>query len=71
MKLKNFTFSRGPSGGLDIIVRQNADDSPVIASLHTTEDALYELLASLGLSADEEDDFVFPDDVVEEQDSEE
>lgn len=69
MKLKNFTFSRGPSGGLDIIVRQNADDSQVVASLHTSEDALYELLAYLGLAAEEED-FVFPSDV-EEQDLEE
>jgi len=70
MKIKNFTFSRGPSGGLDIIVRQDgAENAQVISSLHTNEDDLYALLAALDLAADEED-FVFPGDV-EEQDSEE
>jgi hypothetical protein len=76
MKIKNFEFNRTPStGGLEILVRQNADNSPVIAELHVSEENLYELLASLDLSAEpdeeDEDDFAFEDeDEVESEDSE-
>jgi hypothetical protein len=63
MKIKNFTFTRGASGGLDIVVRQvAAENSPVIASLHTSEEDLYTLLASLELSADEDEEELSIDD---------
>jgi len=74
MELKNFAFSLGPSGGLDIVVKQTASDhSPVIASLHTSEEDLFALLASLGLVAaeelDEDEELLFEDDP-ESEDSE-
>jgi hypothetical protein len=75
MQIKNFTFNRTPStGGLEILVRQNADNSPVIAELHVSEDNLYALLASLDLSAepdDDDDDFDLEDEVEDEDDEEE
>lgn len=76
MKIKNFTFSAGPSGGLDIVVTQTeGDHSPVIASLGTTQEDLYALLAFLGLSADEDlsdedDDLLSLEELEESEDSE-
>lgn len=74
MKIKNFTFTPGSTGGLDIVVRQHdAENSPVIASLHTSEEDLYALLATLGLSADEDledDEELLSLDDVESEDSE-
>lgn len=76
MKIKNFTFTPGSTGGLDIVVRQHdAENSPVIASLHTSEDDLYALLASLGLSADDdlgdEEELLSLDEVEDSEDEEE
>lgn len=55
MKIKNFEFYRDPTGGLEILVKQtSAENAPVISELRIPEDHLYELLAHLDLSADEE-----------------
>jgi len=69
MRLKNFEFLISPSGGFDIHVRQNsAENAPEIAYLHISEEEMYEILASLELTSDLDDEDLFED--VESEDSE-
>jgi hypothetical protein len=49
MRIGSFEFTRTESGGLDIAVSG-------IVQVNLTEEQLYEMLASLGLAAEEEED---------------
>ncbi len=52
-QVKGFEFRSTESGGLEIVVRAGENHhSPVVRSLHLSEEELFEMLAFLGLSAD-------------------
>lgn len=57
--VRGFSFTNGHEGGLDIVVRgTDSSHSPIIRKLHMTDEELYEMLALLGISAEDvEDEF--------------
>jgi hypothetical protein len=54
--VRGFGFANGHDGGLDIVVRgTDSSHSPIIRKLHMTDEELYEMLALLGISAEDVD----------------
>jgi hypothetical protein len=52
--VRGFGFTGRPEGGIDIVVRAtDSSHSPITRRLHMSEEELYEMLALLGISADE------------------
>lgn len=53
-QLRDFSFAATDEGGLEIIVRSHdSHGAKIIRALHMSEEELYEMLAAVGLSADE------------------
>lgn len=54
--VRGFGFTSHDSGGLDIVVRAtDSSHSPIIRKLHMSESELFEMLALLGIGAEEVD----------------
>lgn len=54
--VRGFGFTAGHDGGIDITVRgTDSSHSPIIRKLHMSEAELYEMLALLGVSAEDVD----------------
>jgi len=54
--VRGFGFTSRPEGGIDIVVRAtDSSHSPITRRLHMSEEELYEMLALLGISADDVD----------------
>jgi len=54
--VRGFGFTGRAEGGIDIVVRAtDSSHSPITRRLHMSEEELYEMLALLGISADEVD----------------
>lgn len=52
--VRGFGFTARPEGGIDIVVRAtDSSHSPITRRLHMSEEELYEMLALLGIGADE------------------
>lgn len=55
--VRDFTFTPTNDDGLEIVVRtKDSHGAPIIRALHMTEEELFEMLATCGLSADEVED---------------
>lgn len=54
--VRGFGFTAGHEGGIDVVVRAtDSSHSPIIRRLHMSEAELYEMLALLGVSAENVD----------------
>lgn len=57
--VRGFGFTGRPEGGIDIVVRAtDSSHSPIVRKLHMSEEELYEMLALLGVGADDVDDSI-------------
>jgi hypothetical protein len=56
-QLRDFTFTPTDDGGVEIVVRTNdSHGARIVRAIHLAEEELYEMLAAIGLSADEVED---------------
>lgn len=57
--VRGFGFTARPEGGIDIVVRAtDSSHSPITRRLHMSEEELYEMLALLGIGAEDVDDTI-------------
>lgn len=55
--LRDFTFTPTNDGGVEIVVRTtDSHGAKIVRALHLEEEEMYEMLAAVGLSADEVED---------------